>query len=179
MPEGTTSTDPSTGTPTGAACTDGTCRRKFSWGSVFLSVVLLGFIGYQLYNRRTAPVPEVFDRAVTLQTALDTAGSDRPVFALLTADWCGACQVYKRNALAERETAEFLVDRTVPVYVDFDKNRDDAVELARRANLGDSIGLPMSILLEDGRVVGVKSGVMSGSDLRTWIDRSVGASAGG
>lgn len=162
----------------GAACAGGSCRRGVNWGLIFLSLLLFGFIGFQLYARRTAPVPEVFDRSVTLGVALERAAdTDRPVFALLTADWCGPCQVYKRNALAEPATVDFLLDRTVPVYIDFDKNQEDTLELARRAGLSERIALPMSVLLVDGKVVGSRTGVMSAGEVRSWVDQSIAGAA--
>jgi len=90
----------------------GCCGSRTSrWVPRLLLAALVAFFGFRLASGRTAPVPEIFDKTVSLQTALDeSAKSGKPVFALLTADWCAPCQSYKRGALANKEIVAKLTE---------------------------------------------------------------------
>jgi len=114
-----------------------------------------------------APTPPMFDTSVTFDEAMAaSAQTGKPVFAFVTADWCGPCQVFKRGALAEPRVVERVREATVPVYIDADAHPD----LVQR--LGVS-GFPSVLLLRDGRVVDARTGVMSAPGLLAWLDGGV------
>jgi len=162
--------------PAESSCSGGCCSsRKASWlPSLFLLLVVGGFITYRLVAGRTAPLPEVFDKTVSLQSALDeSAQTGKPVFALLTADWCPACQGYKRGALVDQEVATTLRDQTIPVYIDVDAQEDDVrrlVEMGMPINASGGFSLPTSLVVKDGKVVSSLVGGQSASSLLTWLD---------
>lgn len=112
-----------------------------------------------------APVPALFaSGAETLDDAMRRSeASGRPIFAFATADWCGPCQVYKKNALADPRVAEWVGANAEPVYIDIDASPDDARRLGVRP-------IPATFLIKDGRVIGKAEGVMSADALLSWLN---------
>lgn len=162
--------------PTESSCSAGGCGlRRARWlPSLFLLLVVGGFLAYRLAAGRTAPVPEVFDKTVSLQSALDeSAQTGKPVFALLTADWCSACQSYKRGALVDQQVASTLREQTIPVYINVDTQKDDVqrlVDMGMPISPRGSISLPTSLIVKDGKVAAPLVGGHSASSLMTWLD---------
>lgn len=157
------------------SCRSGCCGSGASkWVPRILVVALVAFFGFRLAAGRTAAVPEIFDKTVSLQAALDeSAQTGKPVFALLTADWCPACQTYKRGALSNNKVAQKLRDQTVTVYIDVDAQEDDIrrlVALGMPVNRGGGISLPTTLILQDGKVVAPLVGAHSASALLAWLE---------
>ena len=120
-----------------------------------------------------APVPDMFDSSLTFTEALERSElSDKPVFAFVTADWCGPCQTMKRGALADRRVADVVRTRTEPVYIDGDEHPDIVQSLGVR-------GFPTVVIIRDGKIVDGSSGVMTTPGLLAWLDGALEREADG
>ena len=123
----------------------------------------------------TAPTPEVFSETAseTLAAAIERSRSEgRPVFALVTADWCPPCQTYKRTTLADESVQRMLRERAIPFYIDADTQRDD---LRTLSSLGlDVRGIPATVIIADGRIVAHPTGVQSKGDIESLLARAGG-----
>jgi len=130
-------------------------------GYLPLAIIVVGFIGFVLYSKRTAPVPEIFDKSVTIEAAMSQASeTGKPIFAIVTADWCPPCQHYKRTALRDREVVQTLRDQTIPLYVDSDHN-PEAVQQLSTMGAGPIRALPTTLVVSGGRVVAKAEGAVS------------------
>ncbi len=113
-----------------------------------------------------APVPAMFDAALTLEDGLARAASEgRITFAFATADWCGPCQIFKRGALSDPRVEAWVAEHAVPVYIDIDDHQD----LAQRLRI-DSI--PVTILLRENNEIARTTGVRDPDDLLAWLNRA-------
>jgi len=111
-----------------------------------------------------APVPEMFDQSVTLESAMaESEATGTPVFAFVTADWCAPCQTFKRGALSEPRVIEHVTAETLPVYI----NADEHPDIVQR--LGVS-GFPTVVILRDGQIADARAGVMGAAGLLAWLD---------
>lgn len=137
---------------------------------IALAVLINAFLG------RGAPVPPMFDSAPRLAEAIgESEESGRVVLAVATADWCGPCQSYKAGALINDRVEAWVAENAVPVYIDVDRNREEAERLGVRS-------IPATFLIEGGEVVAKVEGSMSGRALVEWLERHAGetvASQGG
>jgi len=138
-------------------------KRSSASGVGFLVVIVAVFAAAQFWNGGHAATPAYFDPGVTLKDALTaSAQSGRPVFAVATADWCAACQSFKRGALSDKRVADWVETNTEPVYVDVtNSNNPDAAVLGVRS-------VPAVVLLRDGAVLARHEGVMSASGMLDW-----------
>ncbi len=137
---------------------------------LFGLVLVAMFSAIVFVRSRPAPTPEIFLERVTLLEALDRANEqDKVVFAVVTADWCGPCQNYKRGALADKRVQAWLSENAVAVMLDADTlERSDAMLL----NFGGSI--PATALLIDERTVGTLEGSIGAGALMDWLEASRG-----
>ena len=83
------------------------------------------------------------------------------------ASWCGPCQSFKRGALSDPEVEKVIVERTLPVYLDIDKERDAASRLG-------VMSIPRMIVLRDNQVVAQHVGVMSSAQTIAFINEHAG-----
>lgn len=143
-------------------------RVKFLTGTVALVVTFGAMVGVQWARTRPAPLPEMFgERALGLSEAIESADqSGRVVLAVATASWCGPCQQYKRQGLADPAVAGWVAEHALPVMIDLDRNRDDAAALAPRA-------VPTTYVLRDGKVIATFEGPATGATLFAWLEESV------
>jgi len=138
-----------------------------------LVLIVLGFVAVMMYLRRPAEVPEVFDKTLTFQAAMQQSEeTGKPIFALVTADWCPPCQHYKRNALSDQTVAKTLRDETVPLYVDADTNREAMLSLAQMGAFGpgQQVALPTTVLVRGSTVVGSAEGVLPTSRVLSLVE---------
>ena len=119
---------------------------------VFFGVLFAGLLGAKFWFGRAAPVPDAFAGDVRLASAIEQSkDSGQPVFVLLTADWCGPCQQYKRGALSQGDVAAALLERTIPVYVDVDHHQDDVALIAAMGLPLQSV--PTTVVISNGQIV--------------------------
>lgn len=149
----------------------GTSRVPSSLKPLLYGLLIVGLFSVVMFMRtRPAPTPEVFRQDLSVTDAIDLASeSDRPLLAVVTADWCGPCQNYKRGALASEEVQTWLAENTIAVMFDADTmSRSDAMLL----NFAGSI--PATAMVIDGRVVGQFAGTTSADALMDWMKASTG-----
>ena len=132
-----------------------------------LVILLLGFVGFYLYMGRAAPVPDVFAASSSLEEAIEQSQVEgKLVVAIATADWCGACQTYKRGALSNDRVEAWLRENAVPVYVNVDKQP----EVARELGVGS---IPATYVIADGRVVRHLTGAYGADALLKELEASL------
>lgn len=135
-----------------------------------LAGVLALLMLVQVYAGRAAPTPPVFDEGLTLAAAMERAGAtERPVFVLATADWCGPCQALKRGAMQDARVTAWLRENTLPVHLDV----TDGVP-PEAASLGIS-QIPAMLLLRNGETAAHAVGVMGADELLGWLRQTAPA----
>lgn len=140
---------------------------------VFPLIVLVALGGMYLARAKPAKAqtPGMFAAGTTLDDALARSEREgKPVFVFVTADWCGPCQVYKRNALSDANVEALVAESMLPVYVDVDRNTPAIERLGR---MGLTIkGVPTTALIGEGKIARSFSGGVGPSDLLTWLKGS-------
>jgi len=121
-----------------------------------LAIACAVLIGYAVVSTvkqgGAAPTPEVFADSPTLAEALEKSNeSGMPVFAVVTAEWCGPCQRLKRETLSDTRVESWIKLNTVPVFIDADEDREAAIKLGVQ-------GIPASFLLREGEVLAKRVG---------------------
>ncbi|MCB9838452.1 MAG: thioredoxin family protein [Phycisphaeraceae bacterium] len=115
----------------------------------------------------TAPTPAMFAQGLTLEQAIEkSAEKDGVVLAVVTADWCGACQRYKHNGLSDERVAQWISVHGEPVYLNADKDKETAAELGAQS-------VPTTVFIHDGKPLGAIAGAMSGDILLTFLERGL------
>lgn len=140
--------------------------KKLLIGLVASAVLSLSL--YVLYaGGGIAPLPPAFDRSVTLEYAQKSAqATDKPVLVFVSADWCGACQRFKRKALASQLVTQQIRKDYVPVYL-------DATEANREAMSLRVVGVPTLLVLRGGLEVSRLTGGVGEGELIQWLDKSL------
>jgi len=130
-------------------------------------LALVGLFILKSFFVTTAPTPEMFSEGLTLQQAVDrSAEKDGVVLAVVTADWCGPCQNYKKNGLSDERVAQWIDQHGAPAYINYDLNKDLASELGVHS-------FPTTLFIYQGRTLGAISGGMSGDTLLKFLDRGL------
>jgi thioredoxin 1 len=76
------------------------------------------------------------------------------------AEWCGPCRML---APVLEQVAEQLVDKMKFVKMDVDANAETPAKFAIRQ-------IPTLLLIKNGSVVATKTGVLSQTDLKAWLN---------
>lgn len=133
-------------------------------GAVGVIVASILFVaGLQLFTGGVAETPAGFGEAEAGADLMAMSRAGKPVLAVVTADWCGPCQAYKRGALSDGEVAARLEGVVERVMVDADAEPELAARLGAR-------GLPTTVLIVEGEVVGGFGGNASAAQLLEWLD---------
>lgn len=110
-----------------------------------------------------APTPSMFDPGVTLQQASAKALTEsKPVLAVVTADYCLQCQVYKRSALADPRVTEWVKANAETAYVKWGTQEQDLERLG-------VTGFPATVLIPASGEPRVHIGLMSADELLEFL----------
>ncbi len=140
-----------------------------AFARIFIVGVVLVGIAILVNKPGKTPIPPIFDPAITLaQAEASSQTSGRPVFALVTADWCPPCQQLKRTTLTDPGVTQWLRENTHPVYIDVStRSTPEAERLEARF-------LPTMVLLRDGQVVSRTTGAMGTKDMLAFLAANSG-----
>jgi len=141
---------------------------KQTW---FIWLELLGLVVRILVARvRTGGVaekPSMFSAATSLNDAgVHARESGKPTYLLVTADWCGPCQLLKRGALSDARVASIISEQTIPVYVEETTDNGDLDRLPVRS-------FPTSYIIVDGQIVSALEGNRGAADYAQWLERAL------
>lgn len=126
--------------------------------------VLAGLI---VMRSRPAPMPEYFDKTLTLTSAkAKSAESGKPIVALATADWCPPCKSLKRNALVDPRVTAFMKDKVVPVYLDATSSMPSDAEYL------NVYSIPTMIVIKDGTEIARFSGEQSADMVLAFLEQN-------
>lgn len=153
-------------TPTQPAET--TTQPHKSRGSMIATIVIVVVAGLlmarMLIGGGTAPTPEFMP--VTTDLASVAFEGDKPIVAVVTADWCGPCQDLKRNALSDDRVQSLLANKAQPVMID-----GTSTEAARPTlELLRVRAFPSTIIVRDGQPVAMLEGNASADKYLAWLE---------
>ncbi|RMH28411.1 MAG: hypothetical protein D6693_03925 [Planctomycetota bacterium] len=139
--------------------------RRVVVGGVLFMVIGAGAWPIYRYYWVVSPIPEAFASALPYEAALEAARqADRPVVAVVTADFCPTCQAYKRNGLRDPRVADWVRGHATPVYLEWERDADTI----QRLGVG---GFPATVLIDPGGdVVQMAYGAMPGDRLLAWLE---------
>ena len=140
---------------------------------VFLLVIVGSIVLIMNLRSNQAPAdkPALFAQNLTLpQASAQAASAGKPVLVYATASWCGPCQSFKRGALSDPEVERVILERTLPVYLDIDEERDAAERLG-------VMSIPRMIVLRDNQIIAQHVGVMSSAQTIAFINENAGSAA--
>lgn len=121
-----------------------------------------------------APTPDVFGagpKRLADAIALGRA-EHKPVLAVATSDFCLACQLYKRGALADERVQAWIRAHAVPSFTRIEWEDADARRLERANG-----PVPATALLVDGVVVARFDGSRSADELLAWLEQNARSDA--
>ena len=131
-----------------------------------LGIALVAFFMPRLGG--VAATPGMFDRNMTLAMATEQSdATGKPVLAFVTADWCGPCQKMKRTTMVDAEVESLIRQSMIPVYVDADNDRPDAVEI------GNVRFLPTSVVRLGDQEVSRIEGGKNAREYLAWLRGSL------
>lgn len=111
-----------------------------------------------------APTPPMFDPGVTFQQASAKATQEgKPVFAVVTADYCLQCQIYKRGALRDQRIVQWATENSEPVMIKWGSD-PAAIEA-----LGVT-SFPATVLMAPGEKPRVLTGAPSAEELLEFLN---------
>lgn len=134
-------------------------RKRRPLVALIIALVVLGFGA--LYW--VAPTPPMFDPAVTFQQASAKAAAEgKPVLAIVTADFCLQCQIYKRSALVDPRVTEWIKENAETAYVKWGTQEQDLERLG-------VTGFPATVYIPAVGEPRVHIGTMSADELLEFL----------
>ena len=126
------------------------------------AAVLLLMLGFNAWRKATLR-PDTTPWRKDLQAAKqEAAQTNKPVLAYFTAEWCGPCQVMRRETWPDPRAAEALRS-VVPVKIDIDKEPEAMMAFNVSA-------VPrLQLIHPDGTPGAVYEGFISPDELVGWL----------
>jgi thiol-disulfide isomerase/thioredoxin len=114
--------------------------------------------------REVVALPAALRDAPPLPEALDASRrSGKPVLVFATADRCGPCQQYKKDALNDPRVVAWIEEgRAHVAHVEVDRQADAVAKLP-------SAAIPMTYWMVNGEVVATLRGQRSGDELLAFL----------
>ncbi len=133
-------------------------------------VILVALLALTMVVRNHTPMPAAFDKTVTLaQATSQAAHTGKPVLVFATADWCGPCQSFKKNALKDKTVEQWITINTHAVYLDCTK------EVPAEAHGLPIKAFPTLLLVRNGKAVASLEGAEPTSTVIAWFEANAGA----
>ncbi len=146
-------------------------ESKVNFLFAVLAVVVIASVAMLTYSCSTPATPKYFPRKLSLDEAMSLAEqADRPVFALVTAEWSEPCQKFKRGTLADSRIAEWVTAHAQPVILDmtnYDSGDGDAAALFNRFAITE---FPTILLIRKGQELGRIEKEVSARELLKWLN---------
>ena len=127
---------------------------------IALDLVIVGVVLIALFW--VAPAPPAFAQGQTLAQA-QRAKPDGLSVAVITADWCFACQMYKRGPLADARVTSWLEEHAGTTLLVHGKNDADIEAVGVE-------GLPATVIMTGSSVLAVHTGLMSADELLEFLE---------
>ncbi len=141
-------------------------KRMPLWKRVTLNLAALVVLAFAVAPFWIADTPEIFDESRSLHEALGAADADgKFVVAVVTADFCLRCQLYKRGALADPRVKEWIDAYAETAYVKWPFESDAMKQLQTRS-------FPMTVVMRNDEVISKKHGGMSAEELLYFLHES-------
>jgi thioredoxin-related protein len=135
-------------------------------------LLLAAVVGLQVWSGRSAAVPAVFGRHLTLaQATQQAAASGRMVFVFSSLTGCAPCQSLKRGAMTNPEVIAWIEANTEPVYLEAPADRDQVATLGVQA-------FPTLTLLRGDKIIDRLEGDRPAADLLAWFKRAASPGPG-
>jgi len=143
-------------------------KPRKSAGSLVATIVIIAIAGLllarMLVGSDTAQTPEFMP--VTTDLASVAFEGDKPVVAVVTADWCSPCQELKRNALSDQRVQHLLASKAQPVMID-GTSTETAMPTLEKLGVR---AFPSTVVLRDGRPVAKLEGNASADRYLAWLE---------
>lgn len=112
------------------------------------------------------PLPDGWQSGVDL-AQVEAGNTSRPIFLLATADWCGPCQSFKKNVLADPAVNAELQKKFTLVTLDVTNADSPGAAEAQKLNID---AIPTMILLSpDKKELSRHIGGMDRDDFTKWL----------
>ncbi|MEM9166235.1 MAG: thioredoxin family protein [Planctomycetota bacterium] len=141
---------------------------------IALSIGTIAFMQMRSNQAAEAVSSGLFAANSTFSDAVQQAReTERPVFVLASAEWCGPCQTMKRTTLADAEVQDRLLARAVPYLLDVTSMGDLSQEDGELAQSLGVTNIPAAYLIEpDGTVRTAFRGMRSKESFLEWLNAS-------
>lgn len=134
---------------------------------ITLAIVIAVMVTARFSSAGVAPKPPMFASGLTLaEAARRSDESGRPIFTLVTADWCAPCQALKRGPLVDPAVETAVSGAAIPLYIDADLQSPDV----KRLNV---FSLPTTLVLIRGREVGRIEGFVPTETYRDFVTNAL------
>jgi len=140
--------------------------------AIFITLAAAAGIGaavaYTTVTSGPAETPAAMTEVAGLDEAMTRAtAADRPVVAVVTADWCPPCQKLKRETLSDERVAGWFEQNAVAVSLVDGANDADIAKLPMRA-------FPTTFVIRGGEVAGTLEGYASTDAYLAFLTDAVG-----
>ncbi len=136
---------------------------------ITIAIILVAglLITRMIAGNGTAPNPEFMP--TTTDLASMSFQGDKPIVAVVTADWCGPCQELKRTTLSDERVRDLLARDSQAVMID---GTDTKIAMPTLQQLGVR-AFPSTVVLRNGRPVAMLEGYADADKYLAWLDSQI------